>query len=65
VGTLWGALFGAAFIMFVPDLAEKVSKDAAWGVYGVVLILLVFAMPSGVMGLIAKLRGTMKPTGAS
>jgi len=60
VGTLWGALFGAAFIMFVPDLAEKVSKDAAWGVYGVVLLVLIFTMPSGVMGFIAKVRGAMK-----
>ena len=57
IGTLWGAFFGAAFIMFVPELAEKVSKDAAWAVYGVVLILLVFAMPKGVMGLINRLRG--------
>ena len=65
VGTLWGALFGAAFIMFVPDLAEKVSKDAAWGVYGVVLIAFVFTMPSGVMGLIAKAKVAMKPTKAS
>ena len=56
VGTLWGALFGAAFIMFVPAMAESVSKDAAWGVYGVVLILFVFVMPGGVMGLIARLR---------
>jgi branched-chain amino acid transport system permease protein len=64
VGTLWGALFGAAFIMFVPDLAEKVSKDAAWGVYGVVLLALIFALPGGVMGLIAKARGALMPTKA-
>jgi branched-chain amino acid transport system permease protein len=64
VGTLWGALFGGAFIMFVPDLAEKVSKDAAWAVYGVVLLALIFVMPSGVMGLIAKVRAAMNPTKA-
>ena len=56
VGTLWGAVFGAAFIMFVPGLAESISKDAAWGVYGVVLILFMFVMPGGVMGLLAKAR---------
>lgn len=56
VGTLWGSIFGAAFIMFVPTLAEKVSKDAAWGVYGVVLILFVFVLPGGVMGLLNRLR---------
>ena len=59
VGTLWGAAFGAAFIMFVPNLAEKVSKDAAWGVYGVVLILFIFARPGGAMGLLAKLRSQL------
>ena len=56
VGTLWGALFGALFIMFVPGLAEKVSKDLAWGVYGVVLIICIFVMPGGVMGLLGRLR---------
>lgn len=56
VGTLWGAFFGAAFIMFVPGLAESISKDAAWGVYGVVLILFVFVLPGGVMGLLSRLR---------
>ncbi|MES2532224.1 MAG: branched-chain amino acid ABC transporter permease [Pseudomonadota bacterium] len=56
VGTLWGALFGAVFIMFVPSLAETVTKDAAWGVYGVVLILFMFVMPGGVMTLLSKAR---------
>jgi len=56
VGTLWGAFFGAIFIMFVPNLAEQVSKAAPWAVYGVVLIAIMFAMPGGVMGLLNKLR---------
>jgi branched-chain amino acid transport system permease protein len=56
VGTLWGALYGAIFIMFVPNLAEKVSKAAPWAVYGVVLILLMFVMPGGVVGLLRKLQ---------
>ena len=56
VGTLWGALYGAIFIMFVPNLAEKVSKAAPWAVYGVVLILLMFVMPGGVVGMLRKLQ---------
>lgn len=56
VGTLWGAFFGALFIMFVPSFAEKVSKAAPWAVYGVVLILIMFVMPGGVMGLLRKFR---------
>ena len=59
VGTLWGALFGAAFIMFIPSLAEKVSKAAPWAVYGLVLIVFMFVMPGGVMGLIQRVRARM------
>jgi branched-chain amino acid transport system permease protein len=56
VGTISGAFYGAAFIMFVPSAAEKVSKAAPWAVYGLVLILFVFVMPGGVVGLIDRAR---------
>ena len=56
VGTLYGAIFGAIFIMFVPSLAEKVSKAAPWAVYGAVLILFMFVMPGGVVGLLRKIQ---------
>jgi branched-chain amino acid transport system permease protein len=52
LGTLWGAFFGAVFIMFVPSFAESVSKAAPWAVYGVVLIAIMFAMPGGAVGLL-------------
>ena len=60
VGTLWGAIFGAIFIMFVPSLAEKVSKAAPWAIYGVVLIAIMFAMPGGVVGLLRKIQAYFK-----
>lgn len=56
IGTLSGALLGAVFIMFVPTLAETVSRDAPWFVYGVVLIACVFVMPNGVVGLVTSLH---------
>ena len=56
LGTISGAFYGAAFILLVPNLAENVSKAAPWTVYGIVLILFVFVMPGGVVGLIRKLR---------
>jgi len=56
VGTLYGAIFGALFIMFVPSLAEQVSKAAPWAVYGVVLIVFMFVMPGGVVGLLRKIQ---------
>ena len=45
-----GPLFGAAFIVFIPNVAEHVSKSAPWAVYGVFLIAFVYLMPEGVMG---------------
>ena len=56
LGTLWGAVFGAVFIMFVPNLAEQVSKAAPWAVYGVMLIAIMFAMPGGVVGLLRRIQ---------
>jgi len=52
VGWIPGALFGALFILFVPHLAEGVSKGLAGAVYGIMLILLIFVMPSGAAGLL-------------
>ena len=63
VGTLWGALFGAVFIMFVPSLAEKVSKAAPWAVYGVVLIVIMFVLPGGVVGLLRRIQARLKSRG--
>jgi branched-chain amino acid transport system permease protein len=52
LGSLWGALAGAAFIQFLPDAAVHVSK--AQGVpdtvYGAALILIVLILPTGVAG---------------
>lgn len=59
---LAGALYGAVFIMFVPSLAESISKDAPWAVYGVLLILVVFAAPGGIASLLEKLYFRMSPS---
>jgi branched-chain amino acid transport system permease protein len=59
VGTLWGALYGAIFIMFVPSLAEQVSKAAPWAVYGVVLIAMMMLLPGGVVGLMRQIQSKM------
>jgi branched-chain amino acid transport system permease protein len=49
-----GAIFGAIFIQFVPNIAEQVSKSAPAAIYGVLLICLMYAMPTGVMGLLTR-----------
>lgn len=61
VGTLWGAVYGAIFVMFVPNLAEEISKAAPWAVYGVVLILVMFVMPGGVVGLLRQMQARFSP----
>jgi branched-chain amino acid transport system permease protein len=52
LATIWGAVFGALFIQFIPNLADGVSKAAPSAVYGVVLILSVYLMPRGFAGVI-------------
>ncbi|HVJ51372.1 MAG TPA: branched-chain amino acid ABC transporter permease [Aliidongia sp.] len=50
VGWLPGAFFGAAFILFVPNVAEDFSKGLSGAVYGLMLIVLMLVMPSGFAG---------------
>jgi branched-chain amino acid transport system permease protein len=52
VGWIPGAFFGALFILFVPNIAETFSKGLAGAVYGIMLILLIYVIPSGVAGLL-------------
>ena len=45
-----GAIFGGIFIQFVPNLADEMSKSAPAAIYGVLLIGMMYLMPTGVMG---------------
>jgi len=47
VGWLPGSLAGAAFIVFVPNLAEGVSKGLSGAVFGVFLFIIIFLVPHG------------------
>lgn len=55
LGLLGGAIYGAAFIQFVPDLAESLSKAAPWAVYAALVIAVVVLAPTGAAGLVRKL----------
>ena len=50
VGSIAGPLFGGAFIVLVPNLADQISKAAPGAVYGVILIAFMFLLPTGVAG---------------
>ncbi len=52
VASLPGAIFGAIFIEFVPNVADQLSKAAPGAVYGILLILMMFAAPGGAVGVI-------------
>ena len=52
VGSIAGTLVGGLFVLFVPNIAEQVSKGLAGAVYGVILILVIYLMPTGAAGLV-------------
>jgi branched-chain amino acid transport system permease protein len=47
VGWLPGSIVGSAFIIFVPNIAESVSKGLSGAVFGVLLFLVIFLVPHG------------------
>src|SRR5437588_6540339 len=51
VASIPGTLVGGLFVLFVPNLAESVSKGLAGAVYGVILLVVIYLMPSGAAGL--------------
>src|SRR5471032_946181 len=65
VGWLPGSIVGAAFIIFVPNIAESISKGLSGAVFGVLLFLVIFLVPHGArqvamvaQNLIGKLKKT-------
>jgi branched-chain amino acid transport system permease protein len=52
VGSIPGTLVGGLFVLFVPNVAEQVSKGLAGAVYGIILIAVIYLMPTGAAGLV-------------
>ena len=50
-----GAIFGALFIQFIPNIADELSKAAPWAIFGIFMIGFVYVMPFGVNGAILML----------
>ena len=65
VGSIPGSLFGGVFVLFVPNIAERVSTGLAGAIYGVILLLVIYVMPSGAAGFMrfaaARLQSKGKP----
>jgi len=51
VGSIPGTLVGGLFVLFVPNIAEQFSKGLAGAVYGIILIAVIYLMPTGAAGL--------------
>src|SRR3970282_840278 len=60
LASITGAIYGALFIQFVPNIADEISKAAPWAIFGIFMIGFVYLMPTGVAGatrlLLAKRR---------
>jgi branched-chain amino acid transport system permease protein len=54
VGSIPGAFIGATFIVLVPNVAADISKAATGVIYGLFLIVMMYLMPNGVWGALAR-----------
>jgi branched-chain amino acid transport system permease protein len=50
IATIGGAIVGGLFIEFVPNLANDISDAAPWAIYGLAMLVFMYAMPRGVVG---------------
>jgi branched-chain amino acid transport system permease protein len=55
IATISGAIVGGLFIEFVPNLANDISDAAPAALYGLAMLLFMYAMPLGVAGSLAPL----------
>ena len=62
LASLSGALYGALFIQFVPNIADEISKAAPWAIFGIFLIAFVYVMPTGVAGAVRMILARRKST---
>jgi branched-chain amino acid transport system permease protein len=56
LASISGAIYGAFFIQFVPNIADVVSKAAPWAIFGLFLIGFVYLMPAGIAGAVRLAR---------
>jgi branched-chain amino acid transport system permease protein len=60
LASIWGNVFGALFIQFVPNWAQDISKAAPWAIFGIFLIGFMYVMPDGVAGAVRRLRRRLR-----
>ena len=60
LASISGALYGALFIQFVPNIADQISKAAPWAIYGVFLIVFMYVMPGGIAGAVHRIAQRLR-----
>jgi branched-chain amino acid transport system permease protein len=60
IASISGAIFGALFVQFIPNVADHISKAAPWAIYGVMLIGFMYVMPTGIAGAVRLLWGKLR-----
>jgi branched-chain amino acid transport system permease protein len=50
LASISGAIWGALFIQFIPNVADQISKAAPWAIYGALMIGFMYVMPTGIAG---------------
>ncbi|MGW7463972.1 branched-chain amino acid ABC transporter permease [Streptomyces xantholiticus] len=56
LASVYGPLLGAAFVMYVPNLAQDISPAAPGVVFGLLIIAVMYLAPTGLAGLAARAR---------
>jgi branched-chain amino acid transport system permease protein len=65
IGTISGAIFGGLFIEFVPTFAGDISDAAPWAIFGLFLLVFMYAMPQGIAGFLKDRLGRLaRPRGS-
>lgn len=59
--SLPGTIIGAAFVQFIPNVAEMVDKSAPGVIYGVLLVAALYVMPDGAAGALRRLLARRGP----
>ena len=60
LGSMSGAVFGAFFVEFVPSVSQDVNEAAPGIIFGLLIIVVMFAAPTGFAGLLRRLLATRK-----
>ena len=52
--SIQGAIYGAVFIVFAPNISEGIFKAAPGAIYGIILILFMFFAPGGIASVVSR-----------